>query len=118
MFGIVLAVAAAFLLVSNPASVLVMTLVAFVAVDVGFSIWSTTTTSSLFKIIPNGRAGSVLGVNSAITGAGLLIGSIAAGEVAATLGYGITFALAIAFLGASFALVSKYFRQVVVKVTA
>jgi hypothetical protein len=118
MFGILLVVAAAFLLVSNPASILMMTLVAFVAVDVGFSIWSTTTTSSLFKIIPNGRAGSVLGVNSAITGAGLLIGSIAAGEVAATLGYGITFALAIAFLGASFALVSKYFRQVVVKVTA
>ena len=84
-----------------------LTLVAFVAVDVGFSIWSTTTTSSLFKIIPNGRAGSVLGVNSAITGAGLLIGSIAAGEAAATLGYGMTFAL-----------VSKYFRQVVVKVTA
>jgi MFS family permease len=118
MFGIVLAVAAAFFLVSNPASILMMTLVAFVAVDVGFSIWSTTTTSSLFKIIPNGRAGSVFGVNSAITGAGLLIGSIAAGEVAATLGYGMTFALAIAFLGASFALVSKYFRQVVVKVTA
>jgi MFS family permease len=118
MFGIVLAVAAAFLLVSNPASILMMTLVAFVAVEVGFSIWSTTTTSSLLKMIPNGRAGSVLGVNSAIIGAGLLIGSIAAGEVAATLGYGVTFALAIVFLGASFVLVSKYFRKVVVKVAA
>jgi predicted MFS family arabinose efflux permease len=69
-------------------------------------------------MIPNGRAGSVLGVNSAIIGAGLLIGSIAAGEVAATFGYGITFALAIASLAASFALVSKYFRKVVVKATA
>ncbi|HJS68156.1 MAG TPA: MFS transporter [Nitrososphaera sp.] len=118
MFGIVLAVVAAFLFVSNPASVLMMTLVAFIAVDVGFSIWSTTTTSSLLKMIPNGRAGSVLGVNSAIIGAGLLIGSIAAGEVAATFGYGVTFALAIGFLGASFALVSKYFRKAVLKVTA
>jgi predicted MFS family arabinose efflux permease len=118
MFGIVLAVAAAFLFVSNPASILMITLVAFVAVDVGFSIWSTTTTSSLLRMIPNGRVGSVLGVNSAIIGAGLLIGSIAAGEVAATLGYGATFALAIAFLGASFALVSKYFHKVVLKVAA
>jgi MFS family permease len=118
MFGIVLAVAAAFLFVSNPASILMITLVAFVAVEVGFSIWSTTTTSSLLKMLPNGRAGSVLGVNSAIIGAGLLLGSIAAGEVAATLGYGATFALAIAFLGASFALVSKYFRKVVLKVAA
>jgi MFS family permease len=118
MLGIVLAVVAAFLFVSNPTSILLMTLVAFAAVDVGFSIWSTTTTSSLLKMIPDGRAGSVLGVNSAIIGAGLLIGSIAAGEVAATFGYGITFALAIAFLGASFALVSKYFRKAVLKVAA
>jgi MFS family permease len=118
MFGLVLAVAAAFLFVSNPASTLMMTLVAFIAVDVGFSIWSTTTTSSLLKIVPNRRAGGVLGVNSAIIGAGLLIGSIAAGEVATTLGYGVTFALAIAVLGASFALVSKYFRKVVVKAAA
>jgi MFS family permease len=114
MFGIALAAAAALLFASNPASILMATLAAFVAVEVGFSIWSTTTTSSLLKMIPDGRAGSVLGVNSAIIGAGLLIGSIAAGEVAATLGYGVTFALAIAFLGASFALVSKYFRKVVV----
>jgi MFS family permease len=118
MSGIVLAVVAAFLFVSNPASILIMTVVAFVAAEVGFSIWSTTTTSSLFKIIPDGRAGSVLGVNSAIIGSGLLIGSIAAGEVAATFGYGVTFALSIAFLGASFALVSKYFKRVMVKATA
>jgi MFS family permease len=118
MFGIVLAVAAAFLFAVNPASILMLTLAVFVAAEVGFSIWSTTTTSSLLKMIPDGRAGSVLGVNSAIIGAGLLIGSLAAGEVATTFGYGITFALAIAFLGASFALVSKYFRKVVLRAAA
>jgi MFS family permease len=114
MSGIVLAVAAAFLFASDPSSMLMLTLAVFVAAEVGFSIWSTTTTSSLFNIIPNGRAGSVLGVNSAVIGAGLLIGSIAAGEVAATFGYGVTFGLAIAFLGASFVLVSKYFRKLAV----
>jgi hypothetical protein len=59
-----------------------------------------------------------LGVHSAIIGAGLLIRSIPAGEVAATFGYGITFALAITFLGATFALVSKYFSKAVLKVSA
>lgn len=118
MSGIVLAVAAAFLFAGNPSSILVITLAVFVAAEVGFSMWSTTTTSSLFRMIPDGRAGSVLGVNSAIIGAGLMIGSIAAGEVAAIFGYVATFVLAIVFLGASFALVSRYFKKVVVKAVA
>ena len=118
MSGIMLAVAAAVLLAGNPMSVLMMmTLVSFVAVEVGFSIWSMTTTLSLLKIIPAGKEGSVLGVNSAIIGAGLLIGSIAAGEVAASFGYWVMFALAIAFLAASFVLVSKFFNKTVVAMT-
>lgn len=118
IFGLMLAMAAALLFVSNPGSILMMTLVAFVAVEIGFIIWSTTTTSSLLKIIPGGKAGSILGINSAIIGAGLLIGSLAAGELAATFGYGATFGLAIAFLLASFALVNKYFRKISLKATA
>jgi predicted MFS family arabinose efflux permease len=119
MSGIILSIAAAVLFASNPASILMATIFAFIAAEVGFSIWNTTTTSSLLKMIPAGREGSVLGVNSAITGAGLLMGSILAGEIAATLGYGVTFALATAFLVASFVLVSKYFYKiVVVKVAA
>ncbi len=118
MSGIILAVTAAVAFASNPSSILMTTLFAFIAAEVGFSIWNTTTTSSLLRMIPAGREGSVLGVNSAITGAGLLTGSIMAGEIAATLGYGVTFALAIAFLGASFALVSKYFYKIVIKAPA
>jgi len=118
MSGIILAITAAVLFASNPASILMTTLFAFVAAEIGFSIWSTTTTSSLLRMIPAGREGSVLGVNSAITGAGLLGGSIMAGEIATTLGYGATFALAIVFLGASFTLVSKYFHKIVLKVPA
>ena len=118
MSGIILAVAAAFMLANNPFSVLMITLFAVVAAEIGFSIWSTTTTSSLLKMIPAGKEGSVLGVNSAITGAGLLVGSIMAGEIASTLGYGVTFTLAIAFLGVSFLLVSKYFYKTVIRVPA
>ena len=112
--GIALAAVAAFLFSTNYASNLIMTFVAFVLSEVGFSIWSSMITSSLFKMIPAGKEGRVLGVNSAITGAGLLIGSIAAGEVAATFGYGATFALSIVFLIASFTLISKYFYKTAV----
>ncbi len=112
IFGLATAVAAALLFANNPESILMMTLAVFVTVEIAFSIWSTTTISSLLKIIPNGKAGSILGMNSAIIGAGLLIGSLAAGEFAATFGYWITFVIAIGFLGASFALVNKYFSKI------
>lgn len=110
--GIALAAAAAFLVASNPASILAITLLAFVGAEIGFSIWSTTTTSSLLKIIPCGKEGKVLGVNSSVTGAGLLLGSLAAGEAAASLGYGTTFILAIVLLLASFAMISRFFVKV------
>lgn len=109
--GIVLAIAAASLVAGNHASVLIISLFAFVAAEIGFTIWSTTTTASLLKIIPEGHEGSILGINSAIVGAGLLIGSIAAGEVSGAYGYGITFSLAIAFAIASFMMVSRFFRK-------
>ena len=114
MSGIALAAVTGFLFSTNPESILIMTFAAFVLSEVGFSIWSTSITSSLFKMIPAGKEGKVLGVNSAITGAGLLIGSIAAGEVAATLGYSATFALSIGVLIASFMLISRYFYKTAV----
>ncbi len=112
--GIALAVTSAFLFAANPTSILMVSIVAFVASEIGYSIWSTTTTSSLLKIIPHGKEGSILGINSAVTGAGLLTGSIAAGEVAAIFGYGVTFVLSIGFMVASFTLVGKYFQKTAV----
>jgi MFS family permease len=109
--GIVLAIAAASLVAGNHGSVLIISLFAFVAAEIGFTIWSTTTTASLLKIIPGGHEGSILGINSAIVGAGLLIGSIAAGEVSGAYGYVVTFSLAIAFAIASFMMVSRFFRK-------
>jgi DHA2 family lincomycin resistance protein-like MFS transporter len=112
IMGIALAVMAAVLVLANPGSILMITLLAFVGTEVGFSMWSATTTSSLLKIIPAGQEGRILGINSAVIGAGLLIGSLAAGEVSAAFGYGATFALAIAVAIASFVLVSKFFKKV------
>ena len=112
IMGLALAVAAALLVVANPGSILMITLLAFVGTEVGFSMWSATTTSSFLKIIPAGQEGRVLGINSAVIGAGLLIGSLAAGEVSTTYGYGATFALAIIVAIASFTLVSRFFKKV------
>lgn len=116
--GIALAVAAALLVVANPGSILMITLLAFVGTEIGFSLWSATTTSALLKIIPSGQEGRVLGINSAVIGAGLLIGALAAGEVSAAFGYGATFALAIAVAVASFALIGKFFNKVKIAPTA
>jgi DHA2 family lincomycin resistance protein-like MFS transporter len=116
--GIGLAVAAAMTVALNPGSILMITLVAFVGTEIGFSLWSATTTSSLLKIIPAGQEGRVLGVNSAVIGAGLLIGALAAGEVSSVFGYGATFALAIAVAVASLVLVRKFFNKVKVAPSA
>jgi MFS family permease len=118
IMGIGLAVAAAMMVASNPGSILMITLVAFVGTEIGFSLWSATTTSSLLKIIPAGQEGRVLGVNSAVIGAGLLIGALAAGEVSSVFGYGATFALAIAVAVASLVLVRKFFNKVKVAPSA
>ncbi len=118
--GITLAVGAALLLAGNPMSILLITLCAFVATEIGYSIWSTTTSSSLLRIIPTGHEGSLLGINSAFVGAGLLIGSLAAGEVSAAFGYAATFSVAIVIALASFLIISKFFKKTVVvaRVTA
>ena len=112
IMGIALAVAAALMVAANPGSILMITLLAFVGTEIGFSLWSATTTSSLLRIIPAGQEGRVLGINSAVIGAGLLIGALAAGEVSSMFGYGVTFALAIAVAIASFVLVGKFFKKV------
>ncbi len=112
--GIILAVAAALLLAGNPTSILAITLCAFVAAEIGYSIWSTTTSSSLLRIIPAGHEGSVLGISSAVTGAGLLIGSLAAGEISSAFGYAATFSVAVVMALASFVIVSKFFKKTVV----
>ena len=109
--GIASMAAVAFILTGNSGAVLAITLAAFVAVDIAFILWNTTTTSVLMKGIPAGREGNVLGINSSVTGLGLLAGSMAAGESTAALGYGTTFALAAAALAASFLFLKASFKK-------
>jgi len=64
------------------------------------------------------RQGREHALNRAIIRAGLPMTSLPTGEVAANFGYRITFALKLAFFGASFTLMSKYFRKIVITAAA
>lgn len=90
---------------------LIVTVVAFVAIDVPFSIWNTTTTSFLMRTIPSGKEGRVLGVNNSIVGAGLLIGSITSAETIEVFGYGITFVISAIVFVSSLILVKISFNK-------
>jgi predicted MFS family arabinose efflux permease len=109
--GILMILIASIFLVGNQASILIVTFIAFIAVDIAYSIWDTSTTCSLFRIMPRSKEGSLYGINSSIIGAGNLIGAIAAGAVSASFGYGTTFALAVIVVLISLILVSKSFTK-------
>ena len=111
MLGIVLVLATALLLSGSPSSVMVVTLIAFVLVDAAFSMWNTTIASSLMKMVQNGKSGTLMGINSSITSAGLLAGSLVSGQVTAYSGYSTTFILAMVTLAASFVMLSCSSRR-------
>lgn len=77
---------------------------------IGFSIFSTSSSVIFFKSIPQGFEGKYLGVNSAITGIGVFVGSIVTGELAKIFGYAIMFLSASVILGISLVLFQVYFR--------
>lgn len=109
--GILMILIASLFLIGNPTFILLITFSAFVAVDIAYSIWDTSTTSSLLRVMPRTKEGSLYGINSTIIGAGNLIGSISAGVVSASFGYGTTFALSVIVILASLILVSKSYRK-------
>ena len=109
--GTVIAVVAALLAAGHPNTIFLVTLAAFVSVDLAFSLWNTTTTSSFMKIVPRGKEGKMFGISQAVTGFGLLVGSIAGGEISASLGYAASFCAAIAALGVSLLLLRASFSR-------
>jgi predicted MFS family arabinose efflux permease len=63
-----------------------------------------------FKSIPQGFEGKYLGVNSAVTGLGIFVGSIVTGELTKSLGYATMFLTASVILVVSVVLFQIYFR--------
>jgi MFS family permease len=77
---------------------------------IGFSIFSTSSSVIFFKSIPQGFEGKYLGVNSAVTGIGVFVGSIVTGELTKSFGYTVLFLTASAVLVFSLVLFQAYFR--------
>ncbi|MDE1727749.1 MAG: MFS transporter [Thaumarchaeota archaeon] len=77
---------------------------------IAFSIYSTSSSVIFFKSIPQGFEGKYLGVNSAITGIGVFVGSFVTGELTKFLGYATMFLSASAVLVVSLVLYKIYFR--------
>ena len=59
------------------------------------------------QMVQNGKSGSLMGIDSSITNAGMLIGSTVSGELTTTFGYSATFILTIVALAASFVTLSR-----------
>jgi MFS family permease len=77
---------------------------------IGFSIFSTSSSVIFFKSIPQGFEGKYLGVNSAVTGIGVFVGSLVTGELVKILGYATMFLSASVILVVSLVLFQVYFR--------
>lgn len=87
-----------------------MTLTSACLMVIGFSIFSTSNSVIFFKSIPQGFEGKYLGVNSAVTGIGVFVGSLVTGELVKTLGYAAMFLSASVILVVSLVLFQVYFR--------
>jgi predicted MFS family arabinose efflux permease len=77
---------------------------------IAFSIFSTSSSVIFFKSIPQGFEGKYLGVNSAITGMGVFVGSLVTGELTKSFGYTTLFLSSSAILVCSLILFLMYFR--------
>ena len=87
-----------------------MTITSACLMVIGFSIFSTSSSVIFFKSIPQGFEGKYLGVNSAVTGLGIFVGSLVTGELTKSMGYVTMFLSASVILVASLVLFQVYFR--------
>lgn len=86
---------------------------ASVIMVIGFSIYSTANSVILFKTIPKGFEGRLLGVNSFMIGIGIFSASLLSGFLSSSYGYQVSFALASVLLGVSFVIFMKFKKSIV-----
>lgn len=92
------------------ASLLIATLVLFVIVGSSFTFANTAVSTLIFRTLRAERQGELLGVYSALTGAGLFVGAYVSGFVSFHYGYPFTFAGAAALLGLALAIFRTFVR--------
>jgi predicted MFS family arabinose efflux permease len=116
--GIGIMIIAAVLLAGNSTLLMVASMISFIALQIGFTMWHTTTSSLLFGRVmtlskidspdATDNKGKMLGISSSVTGGGALMGSLCVGEIVARYGYGMTFGISGIFLMISLLLIMRY----------
>ncbi|WP_228369212.1 MFS transporter [Candidatus Nitrososphaera gargensis] len=96
----------------NSATILLtITFVAFIAIDVSFSMWHTATTALFMRGISLGNEGKMFGINGGVVGIGLFLGSVIAGEAAPQFGYTATFSMSAGLFAISFIIMAMLFKN-------
>lgn len=92
--GVGLISALALLLISDIIQLVVASVAVLAVVGMSFTFANTATSMLLFDNLQPGKQGEMLGIYSALTGAGLLIGAFISGFLSFHLGYALTFIVA------------------------
>ncbi len=93
LIGRALAMALGALIALVSVAVLETSFVVLILMTFTFAFYQTASSNLLFNSLHEGRKGELLGVYSAITGSGLLIGSLGSGYFSFSLGFAATFAI-------------------------
>jgi MFS family permease len=89
--GLALFSALALLLISETSQLIAASVVILAVVGMSFTFANTAASMLLFDSLQPGKQGEMLGIYSALTGTGLLIGAFASGFLSFHLGYAVTF---------------------------
>lgn len=90
-FGTLLATIIAFL--PRVVNIFLPALLVLVFMGISFTIAMTSFSTLVFRTLQAGKQGGMLGIYSALTGAGILAGSLVSGYTSASLGYSVTFGI-------------------------
>ena len=90
--------------------IFVVSIISVCLMVIAFSIFSVASSVIFFKSIPQGFEGKYLGVNSSVTGIGVVAGAIVTGQLTNLFGYTILFLISASILVMSFILFRSYLR--------
>ena len=103
--GIFAALATVLLMLYN-STLMIASIVSIAVIGTSFAFFNTSSSVLLFRTLPHGKQGELLGIYSALTGIAAFAGAIMSGYLSYNLGYALTF-VAAALLYVSCALILR-----------
>jgi len=104
--GGILAALTTVLLMLHNSTLITASIVSIAVIGTSFAFFNTSSSVLLFRTLPHGKQGELLGIYSALTGIAAFVGAIMSGYLSYSLGYALTF-VATALLYVSCALVLR-----------